>query len=239
MRRSRQKTCAVDGRALDCRQSAARGGRRGAVVLVRCGSYAVQNFGNRDAGDVRCGGWLFGYPIDHSRFGCGFHQLWYDVRIEDDHLPRSGGARIGSRGGRIRSIPPSAWKRARMDAARLRVVGVSSDSTVRRIVRASSSIERLWCAARMRNRIFVCSSRFLIVMLAITENHSNQRFFAQAVRRSVIAPSNHRQSGSSRRESDRQPVSTKTPPGRRSAQGSRILWTDAYRRPDRAWPWPP
>jgi hypothetical protein len=64
-------------------------------------------------------------------------------------------------------MPPSALKRFCIASARLPVVLKSAAKEARKMWRASSSIERLLCAACMRNLAFVDSSSFRMVILAI------------------------------------------------------------------------
>jgi hypothetical protein len=76
------------------------------------------------------------------------HELGQDVRVEDDHRSCSGGSRIGSLFGSCRSTPPRGRQRRRTASARLRTGASSSDRAARRMLLASSSMDRRWCAAR-------------------------------------------------------------------------------------------
>lgn len=89
-----------------------------------------------------------------------------DVRIEQDHQSKRGGSRDFSRGGMSSSTPPRGSIRRRMAAYRFPGSATSLAKAARRMLRASSSIDRPWRAARRRNLPFTASSRFRIVMLA-------------------------------------------------------------------------
>src|SRR5579863_1202963 len=68
------------------------------------------------------------------------HQLGQNIGVKDDHSAKSGGLRMGSRGGNSSSTPPRGANRRRTMSARLRLGWVTSAD--RRISLASSSIER-------------------------------------------------------------------------------------------------
>ena len=93
--------------------------------------------------------------------------------VEDNHAPGLGASRIGWRADRRSSTPPSGRKRRRIASARSRGEAASSARIARKIFRASSSIERLWCAARTRRHALVSSSRLRIVTLANAFTPSN------------------------------------------------------------------
>ena len=95
-------------------------------------------------------------------------------RYPHRHAPRryrtagcEGGSRPGSRGSNSRSTPLDGPKCARMMLARSCEAGLRPTAS-RRISRASSSMERPFPAARVRNRVFTSSSRLRIVMLAMS-----------------------------------------------------------------------
>jgi hypothetical protein len=88
------------------------------------------------------------------------------IRIQDNH-EKSGGSHMGPRGGTESSTPPNGSIRLRIASARFPVGSGSWANAVRKMSRASSSIERFRWAARRRNLRFTDSSRLRIVMLAI------------------------------------------------------------------------
>ena len=74
----------------------------------------------------------------------------------------------GPRGGSSSSTPPRGAKHSRVNAAKFRGPDFLSLTASRRMMRTSSSIERLCSAARTRRRVFTSSSRLRIVMLAMS-----------------------------------------------------------------------
>src|SRR5579863_3501265 len=76
---------------------------------------------------------------------------------------------MGSRGGISKSTPPNGSIRRRIASNRFAGLPAFCASALRKICRASSSIERPCRAARTRNLRLSVSSRLRIVMLAITQ----------------------------------------------------------------------
>jgi hypothetical protein len=105
-------------------------------------------------------------PFEHfgrRRWTQGLRQ---DVCVENDHV-KSGGSRIAPRAGSDSSKPPKGSTLLRIASARFPACASSCDKAVRKMSRASSSIDRFRCAARSRNFRFTVSSRLRIVMLAM------------------------------------------------------------------------
>src|SRR5262249_10546624 len=114
-------------------------------------SDAVENFAPCDScREDRCSR-LFAQPFHNARLRNRPQYLRQDVRIENDHLSNSMGSRIASRGAISSSRPPKGSMRARMASTNPFVRDGSMDSAVRRMSRASSSIERPCRAAWMRS----------------------------------------------------------------------------------------
>jgi len=94
------------------------------------------------------------------------------------------GSRIGPRGGISRSTPPSGSKMSRIAFTSSAPVfgglfsSVDLFSSVFRISRASCSMDRPFCAARMRSLRFVISGSCRMVMLAMQSMISLQSMIA-------------------------------------------------------------
>jgi len=80
---------------------------------------AIARLSLGDGGGEHADGRLVRKPALDGRFRYRPYQLGQDIRIEQDHSSKDGGARIASRGTAGSSTPPSGAKRARIDAARL------------------------------------------------------------------------------------------------------------------------
>ena len=127
---------------------------------------AVEQLGPGDCRREQRRGRLGAHPFQHSGRRCwaqGFRQY---VRVQDDHV-KSGGSRIGPRGGGDSSMPPNGSTLLRIASAKFPTWAGCCAKAVRKISRASSSIDRFRCAARSRNFRFTVSSRLRIVMLAM------------------------------------------------------------------------
>jgi hypothetical protein len=105
-------------------------------------------------------------PFEHSGRRRWTQGLRQDVCVENDHV-KSGGSRIAPRAGSDSSKPPKGSTLLRIASARFPACASSCDKAVRKMSRASSSIDRFRCAARSRNFRFTVSSRLRIVMLAM------------------------------------------------------------------------
>lgn len=86
---------------------------------------------------------------------------------QHDHSPKSGGSRWDSRNGNSSSMPPYGSALARMLCARHYPLNGSTCSALRRMRRASSSIDFACRADSRSNSAFRASSRLRIAMLAI------------------------------------------------------------------------
>jgi len=127
----------------------------------------VQNFCFSDGGREH-GQWLLGGEPSQNYGGRqGLESFRKHIRVENYHLAILGGRRTASRGGNASSTPPRGSIRRRIDSARLSRGTRFARSPVRRISRASSSMDLPWLAARRRSFAFTVSSRRRIVMLAI------------------------------------------------------------------------
>src|SRR5262249_28060116 len=111
-----------------------------------------------DGADEQGGRRLCSEPAYHVLSRRRLHQLGKDVRVEEDHRSKRGGLRIGSRGISGSSTPPRGANLAWMADARFAGRAGSRLSALRRMSRASSSIERPCVAARMRKRALSGSS---------------------------------------------------------------------------------
>jgi len=81
-------------------------------------------------------------PIQDGGFRRGSQCLGQHVGIKNDHVSKFTGSRMASRGATSNSTPPSGSIRARMESTRVPIRERSIDSAVRRMSRASSSMER-------------------------------------------------------------------------------------------------
>jgi hypothetical protein len=103
--------------------------------------------------------------VDHV-IPWSFMLLGQHVGIKQDHVSKPGGSRMGSRSMAGASRPPKGAKRALIALPSRGGSTPSALNTLRKISRASSSIERLWIAVRTRRRDFKASSRLRMVILA-------------------------------------------------------------------------
>jgi hypothetical protein len=78
-------------------------------------------------------------------------EIQQHIRIDDDHSSSPVALRTASRFDKESSIPPNAENRRRIVSARFPLVRGKVAKAARNISRASSSIERPWCAARTLN----------------------------------------------------------------------------------------
>jgi hypothetical protein len=69
------------------------------------------------------------------------HYVCYDVRVEQNHWPKSKGAGIGFLADSARSTPRIGANRAQIESAKLALVQTTSFNASRKIASASSSIE--------------------------------------------------------------------------------------------------
>jgi hypothetical protein len=135
----------------------------GAAASARQKRDAVENFGDRDRRQREVGGIDRLQPGLDRGMRLGPHALRHDVGIEDDHARKSGGARSGGRSGSSRSTPCFGPNQAR-NASAIVCRFCFGARLVRRMTRASSSMERPCRAARIRDwptdctAINVCSA---------------------------------------------------------------------------------
>jgi hypothetical protein len=118
-----------------------------------------------DRRSKHCRGRLGAHPFQHSERRRWTQRLRQDVCIQN-YRAKSGGSRTAPRGGNCSSTPPKGFTCLRIASTRFPAPAGSCAKDVRKMSRASSSIERLCCAARSRSLRFTVSSRFRIVLLA-------------------------------------------------------------------------